>query len=648
MHGENPHAPFFFRGEYNMLGWLRKNAYWAGASILMIVLTFFVSSKVGRSEALHFCLHGEEYTDKLSIYESEEGNLYVFLPSYAQMERLEIVVPKGVDASLGDITLTDGMNCESFALETPYAYRVDGRYIAELLFYRSANIATMFVETATGSMEKIHEDKNYSEPALIRIISEDGEVECYDRNALLEGRGNATWSNEKRPYLMKFSSEKSLFDMGLATKWVLLANAYDETNLNNKIVLDLAKQTGLEWSPDCVYIDLYLNGEYNGLYLLVEKVETGASRLDIDVQNGDFLCKIDLEDRWPTLINPVKTNAGRTVEISEPKAIDEERKDELLGYINQMEEILLSDADLNTIDSFDLDSWVRRYLIDEISANIDSDLVSSYFYYSDGIFYAGPIWDYDMTFGNCDRNQNPISFMAKNRYKSDTFITPYYASLYTNESFYKRMTEVYKTEFLPLLNQLVETELPRLEDEIQAASRINSIRWCSMYDSPQDRNGDSIRTVDELEIYLERRIAFLSDAWLNGTEYCTVQFEEVDGNCYWNISVRKGDRLETTYMDIENTTWINNNTGAIFDFSEPILTDMILTKQTEVVVEAPEIEEAEVLSTDIPDEDRTVSWVTRDHVLLLSIALLTLLFFGLLCVEIVRFRGKRSDAHGFK
>lgn len=110
----------------------------------------------------------------------------------------------------------------------------------------------------------------------------------------------------------------------------------------------------------------------------------------------------------------------------------------------------------------------------------------------------------------------------------------------------------------------------------------------------------------------------------------------------------KGDRLETTYMDIKNTTWINDSTGAVFDFSEPILTDMILTKQTEIVEEVPEAEEAEVLSADIPVEDHTVSWATRDYVLFLSVALLALLFFGLLCVDIVRFRGKRSDAYGLK
>ena len=105
---------------------------------------------------------------------------------------------------------------------------------------------------------------------------------------------------------------------GAADKWILLANATDETNLHNKLVLDLAEQVGLGWVPEHIYTDVYLNGTYNGLYLLIEKPEVGSSRLNLDSNNG-FLCKVDLEDRWSKLDNPYKTGMGRTLEISSPK-----------------------------------------------------------------------------------------------------------------------------------------------------------------------------------------------------------------------------------------------------------------------------------------------------------------------------------------
>lgn len=609
-----------------MLKWLRKNIYWLVASTFLLLLTLFLFSKTEPPKTISFRLLGNDYTADISVHESNDGNFYVFLPSYAEMGQLESVVPQRLDASLGGIPLVDAMSCEMLEPETPYAYCVNGQYVADLLFYRSANVATLFIETASGGMERIHEDKNYSEPAIATIVSDQGEIECYDCNALLEGRGNATWSYEKRPYLIKLSTEKGLFGMNAATKWVLLANAQDETNLNNKLALDLAKNVDFYWSPDCVYIDLYLNGEYNGLYLLTEKVETGESRLNIDLPDGDFLCKIDLEGRWSTLTNPVLTDTGRTVEISESNISDDEQKEILRSYINQIEEIIFSDEDLNTIDSFDLDSWVRRYLIDEISGNIDSDLASSYFYCSNGVFYAGPIWDYDMAFGNSYRNLCPMSFIAKNMNKSDSFVSPYYASLYTNESFHNRMTEIYEEEFLPILNRLLETDLPNLEKEIEVASKINSIRWNSMYDSKRNVDLDIVCTVDELERYLESRISFLNSAWLDGVEYCTVQFEVNDSDCYYNVSVEKGTRLKTSYVDVVNTNWVNNSTGTVFDFSEPIMVDMILSEQV----------------------DSVTPLATRYYVLFLSIIAIVLLFFALVHVDLIRFHKRRSKTHGIR
>jgi hypothetical protein len=83
----------------------------------------------------------------------------------------------------------------------------------------------------------------------------------------------------------------------------------------------LASRLGLVWTPECRYVDLYLNGEYSGLYLLVEKLEVADARLTLDSARGDFLCKFDLEFRRDTLRNPFLTNAGRTVELTYPETL---------------------------------------------------------------------------------------------------------------------------------------------------------------------------------------------------------------------------------------------------------------------------------------------------------------------------------------
>ena len=102
----------------------------------------------------------------------------------------------------------------------------------------------------------------------------------------IKGRGNSTWFSNKRPYSLKLSAESDLLGMGQASKWVLLANSQDPTNLNNKLVMDLASRVSSQWAPECQWVDLYLNGQYNGLYLLTEKVESHSNRLSIDTFGG--------------------------------------------------------------------------------------------------------------------------------------------------------------------------------------------------------------------------------------------------------------------------------------------------------------------------------------------------------------------------
>lgn len=518
-------------------------------------------------------------SQEISIFDAENGNYYVFLPSYAQLEQVTVAQPSHHHFSLEEIPLTDGMNCGIFDPETPYDFTVDNQQSATLWFFQSANVATMYVDTVSGNMKYLHQNKEHKETASVSLYAADGNL-CYaNEQSTLKGRGNATWEYDKRPYTLTLPADASLLDLAPASKWVLLANAADETNLNNKLAFDLARQVGFQWTPQCRWVDLYLNGEYSGLYLLMEKVEVHENRLDIDPGAGDFLCRVDLDSRWSGLQNPFTTEAGRTVEISSPEYPELSQLSEIKNQVHQMEQEILSGADLENSKILDLDSWVRRYLIDEITANIDSDMASCYFYRSDGVFHAGPLWDYDMTFGNYPRNHDPQAFVAKNGQKSDTVYSAYYAALYNNPSFYRRMVELYRTQFAPVLQQLLGGELEQTIDFIHKASQSNSLRWRSMYDNLP---ANVVHTPSALKDYLARRIQFLDRAWLEEVPFCTVQFELYPGSSYLSISVEKGHCLESSYINLDPVfRWIHQETGEDFDLRQPIMTDMILSRQIE-------------------------------------------------------------------
>ena len=133
------------------------------------------------------------------------------------------------------------------------------------------------------------------------------------------------------------------------------------------------------------------------------------------------------------------------------------------------------------------------------------------------------------------------------------------------------MVECYQSEFLPLLNQLIDEKILDLATEIQAAARMDLLRNHS--------GNESVSTVDGLITYLKTRVSFLNSVWIEGTEYCTLQFQYANENAYRNISVKKGNLLVTDYLDVKTTVWVDKETGKVVDFSQPILSDMILVQR---------------------------------------------------------------------
>ena len=576
-----------------------KYVYVIFATLVLTVGAAFVAAKEP-SAPPYFRIQNEYGQQDISIYDAQNGNYYVFLPSYANLDRVQAILPHDKTFYLDDIRLTDQMTCEVFELERPYCFSENGEDIAVLRFYQSQNVATMYLDTVSGTMSEIHNDKNHEEYASMTLYLPDGSLNYFDVSSRLKGRGNSTWGQDKRPYLLKLSSDGDLLGMGSGKKWVLLANAYDETNLNNKLVFDLASQVGFEWSPDSRYVDLYLNGEYSGLYLLTEKIEIHENRLNLDSFSGDFLCKVDLPNKEASLQYAFQSGMGRVIEICSDDTLSAEELSRITDLVNLLEENICTENNLASCNTLDLDTWVRRYLIDEISGNIDSDLTSSYFYYSDGKFFAGPVWDYDMAFGNHYRNQEANAFIAKNASKRSTQHSLYYGHLYNNESFYQRVREIYRMEFLPVLQKMIERDIDDQIQSIRAAAKMNSIRWQLAYERWKVgmMGFNVVQDTEALKSYLARRIEFLNSAWLENLDYCTVQFEGAPGDAYWNISVEKGSCLETTFMDLENIVWVDKQTGEAIDFQQPITRDMVVQPEPREVAsqyEIPVVETEEVI-----------------------------------------------------
>ena len=512
--------------------------------------------------------------ESIDCWESEEGEYFVFLPSFADPAKTSIRRNRGEEIVIDGQPLRDGMTCEPFQLNVPYALSWKGKE-STITFLQSENVPALYLDTRSGNMDYIHADKKNDESGYLCLYTSQGDVNYTGKASKIEGRGNSTWTREKKPYNITLSLPGDLLGMGTAQNWVLLANYYDATNLKNKIVLDYSQDVGLQYTPQGKFVDLYLNGEYAGLYLLCERNEVHPQRVDLTAPEN-FLLSTDYSERLQRQGKPYV----ETDHLSPVFALRIRNSTVTEGTMKEIfqsaENAILSEDGVDPVtgknwqDLIDLDSWARKYLVEEIFANVDGGRVSQFYYWNGGKIYAGPVWDYDLTMGVSlpwdTFHYVPEMFYA-NRPGEDG--AAWFCALYQKQEFYDRVTELYQEEFQPLLAEFIETEITQYTAEIAASADMNAIRWAA---------GDFSAAVENLQEYLSKRMDFLDAVWTRNEEYCTVRVhrENEVPLCY---AVRPGTQMtelpETVNMSeaVYTGTWYLAGTGEPFDAKQPIYED---------------------------------------------------------------------------
>ncbi len=245
----------------------------------------------------------------------------------------------------------------------------------------------------------------------IKMSVENAEEEyCFENlGGKLRGRGNATWKMEKKSYRLKLGSKKNLLGLGNgeAKDWILLANHCDQTLLRNYIAFYLASQLdGIEFSPSGRFVDVMINGEYKGVYLLCEQIEVQQSRVDIEVDpevlDTGYLIELD-----QYADDDEGNKEGVTYFVSEGQMYTvksdatTEQIEYIKSYITNVDQAVKRGNRKEIEALIDLDSCVDMYLLEEYMLNIDVGW-SSFFMYKKpgGKLYFGPPWDFDLAAGN--------------------------------------------------------------------------------------------------------------------------------------------------------------------------------------------------------------------------------------------------------
>lgn len=484
-------------------------------------------------------LDGEEF--RINSWE-KDGELILFLPSVLKNQRVAVGEEELILQEGDSLFVVDAEGNE--------------RYV-KLLF--GSQIPFVSMTTESGTLDHIRESKANRETGSLCMITPDWNVEYAGNLSLVRKRGNATAHHPKLPFRIKLETEASLAGIGASRDYVLLAEYGDVSLMRNKTAMELANALTDRYQPEGEYIDLYVNGEYLGVYLLCGGIEVGENRVDIadleyetELANGDSFHSGEhyaivneeedtLEKGYKMLQNPEDITGGYLMEleyhgryegeettgfrterdwslvIKAPEMASREQVQYIKETFQYAENAMYEENWIDPVtgksleELVDLESFVHKYIVDEVCMN--TDLWTSQFLYKDrqdDKIYFGPVWDFDMAFGHYDTGLAPDEFYANWHI--------WYGEVYDNPLFWNCLQETYKDKCLPELEALTETKMKEWKELLFDSAAMNFTRWNieDIYLSNFVlRTGESFEEcVDSLEQYIRERTEFLSSEWL--------------------------------------------------------------------------------------------------------------------------------------
>ena len=548
---------------------------------------------LANEDSLHFNVAGLE----ISLW-PKNGQYYAFLPSACREAGLEPELSETIDPD-------------------------------SVVWLYSEHIPAVFIETESGTSDQINSDKNIKEPGTIKVLEPDGSFSLEHSLEYIKGRGNTSYTEfDKKPYQIKLTQDAPFLDMEPGKKWVFVSNSADSSLIRNALSRSLAGHLNLPQSEEGTFVDLYVNKEYVGNYYVVEKIEIQENRLLLsDLQKatehenetedlstyetawtdttkakqipndpeditGGYLIERDFDNRFLKEVEINEsyfiTEAKECFIVRDPEYTSEAQIAYIDSYVQSVENAILSAEGIDGTtgksyqDLIDVDSFVRKYLLEEVTANYDGGVASSYFYKDsdtiDGRLYAGPVWDYDVSWGNSPAYLGQISTSPErlSRLASHSDSSVWFQSLYHKPEVYEKIVSCYAQEISPYLTLLADEILPMLDEITAASAAMDQVRWEEQY-ARNGYSGDRSEQITFIADYIKARKDFLDQAWIAQIPVHTVTLL-IEGAVYDTLYVLDNDTLpEFPQVPAEHANvvaWTSAEDGSLPDHTMPVTKDM--------------------------------------------------------------------------
>lgn len=327
----------------------------------------------------------------------------------------------GTIIKVGDTVQTSGSTVTDFSKTVAYAASSTSGDVKlyKVIIRTFTGLPIFYINTGTGA--DVTSKETYTTGNLAIDANNSYKQDVTKASMQIKGHGNSTWALfPKKSYKIKLDKKAAMLGMGSAKDWILLANYNDKTLMRNKLALDLGRRIKADFSPESRFVEVVLNGKYWGNYLLTTAVEINANRVNINEMTsadvapnitGGFLLEED--SRLNATIN-WKTKLSIPLTVKDPDELTPDQVTYIKNYMQATEDALYADNWKDPVNGYakyiDPDSFMRWYAVNETLKNQDSWDFSSIYYYKDknGKLGMGPVWDFDISMGNCDYSVSKV------------------------------------------------------------------------------------------------------------------------------------------------------------------------------------------------------------------------------------------------
>ena len=295
--------------------------------------------------------------------------------------------------------------------------------------------------------------------------------------------GSSTLYIAKHAFKVDFwdelNNDKDASPLGLPAEsdWILYApDNFEPVLMHNPLIYQVSNEIG-RYAPRTKFVEVYINttggpltaSDYNGIYVLEEKIKWGPDRVDIHKSHsvdelhpldnsgtnvtGGYMMKIDRLGTGESGFY----SAGQTIVYDHPSEEDintpqrQPQKQYLQNYMDAFGTALNGSGYTNLTNGYrayvDVPSWIDSHILNVVAFNVDCLRLSAWFYKDrNDLLHFGPIWDFDRSQGSTDgRDFNPRTWRSNSPdYGTDIFNYPWWGRMFTDIDFWQAWIDEYQ------------------------------------------------------------------------------------------------------------------------------------------------------------------------------------------------------------